>query len=802
MAAETAPRRARQGMALPVWAVVVVWAWVAVGWAGAAEPGVPVRAAVGDLESLRIGRIEVAGNVTVSRAQVLATVRAREGELFDAASAEQDIGRLAKLEGVEYAYYHTAVEDGQVVLTYVIVERNVVRTVAFVGNRHFKDSVLSRELGFQQGDYLDVFQANAAVGRILEKYREKGFAFAEVRLDESQLDRGRVAYEITEGPRVRVKAVRFEGNRSLASKELQKAIKTKTRSFLVFPVDFSREKVDADVVTLQQVYQDKAFLNARVRAQVEFTEDRTGALVTFVVDEGPAYVVRKLTVGGEPVVDPNAVAEGLKLAENDVYSQQRAEHDAKQIRDRYREQGYVDAEVEYRRTFVGDSQVDVDFDVRPGRRYRIGRIDITGNQTIKDNVIRRVLDEEGFTPGRWYDAARAQGDGKGQLETIVRRTAVTDSVKITPGPAKPETDLRDATVSVIEGRTGSIMFGAGVASDSGVIGQIVYDQRNFDISDYPQSLADLIYGKAFKGAGQRLRIAWNPGTIVSTFSISFTEPYLYDRPVGLEVGAYGFERWRDSYEEDRLKGYVSLEKRYRNGWRRGVAVRAENVDVADLEFDAPREVRDDEGSNDLFGLQFFVRKDTTDDRYLPTEGYNFTASYEQVGGDYTFGIASVTQRWYRTLYEDLAERKTVLETKFHAATVLGDAPVFEKFYAGGTGSLRGFDYRGVSPRGLQYNPTTPIANPQRKDPIGSDWILLANAEVAVPLESESLAWLFFVDAGLIDSGGVRASVGTGIQIQIPQWFGPVPMRFEIAAPFMKESEDETRTFSFSVGALF
>ncbi len=794
MASRTAARRAGTGVMLLVGLVVA-------GLGPAAEPAASSMSPA-DLEQLRIGRIEVAGNLTLSRTAILATVRARVGELFDTASAEQDIQRLAKLEGVEYAYYNTAVEDGRVVLTYVVVERNLARTVAFVGNRHFKDSVLSRELGFQQGDYLDVFQVNAATSRIVDKYREKGFAFAEVRLDESQLDRGRVVYQITEGPRVRIKAVRFEGNRSLEAKELQKAIKTKPRSFLVFPVDFNQDTIDADVITLQRVYQDKAFLNATVRAEVDFTEDRGGARVTFIIDEGPAYAVRHLTIRGVPAADPNLLPQDLKLGEQRIYSQQRGEYDAKQIRSRYLEQGYVDAQVAHRRTFVGDSQVDVDFEVDPGRRYRIGRIDVTGNQTTQDNVIRRILDEEGFTPGQWYDADAARGDGQGELEVIVRRTAITESAKITPGPALPDSDRRDATVSVIEGQTGSIMFGAGVASDSGVVGQIVYDQRNFDISDYPQSLSDLIYGKAFKGAGQRLRIAWNPGTVVSTFSVSFTEPYLYDRPVSLEVGAYGFERWRDAYDEGRLKGYVTLEKRYADRWRRGLAVRAENVDVDDLEYDAPIEVRDVKGGNNLFGLQFFIRKDTTDNRYLPTTGYNFTASYEQVGGDHTFGIVSATQRWYRTLYEDLAERKTVLETKLHAATIVGDAPLFEKFYAGGTGSLRGFDYRGVSPRGLQYNPTTPIVNPRREDAIGSDWILLANAEIAVPLESESLAWLFFIDAGAIDSGGIRASVGTGLQIQIPQWFGPVPMRFEIATPFMKESEDETRTFSFSVGALF
>ena len=112
---------------------------------------------------------------------------------------------------------------------------------------------------------------------------------------------------------------------------------------------------------------------------------------------------------------------------------------------------------------------------------------------------------------------------------------------------------------------------------------------------------------------------------------------------------------------------------------------------------------------------------------------------------------------------------------------------------GGIGSwaLRGFEYRGVSPRGGADN-----------DPVGSDWAVVGNAEVSVPLGNETFSWLFFTDAGMIDDGGMRASVGTGIQILIPQVFGPVPMRLELAAPLLKEEEDETQAFSFSMGALF
>ncbi|HIJ66840.1 MAG TPA: outer membrane protein assembly factor BamA [Planctomycetes bacterium] len=751
-------------------------------------------------EQMRIGSIEAQGNVTITTAKILSTVRARVGRLFDAASATEDTQRIAALEGVEYAYYNTAVVEGAVKLTFVIVEKNLVRLLAFKGNNRINSGKLAKELAFKQGDYLDLFLIRDGVARMVELYHKGGYAFVEISLDESGLSQGRVVYEIKEGPRVKVRRVEFEGNESIRSKELAKAVKTRTRKYLFWPVYYEEGVISEDVAKLQDVYQKRGFLDARIEVDSGFSEDNKVAYVRFSIEEGPVYTIERIIITGNEFFDSRTLTEGMRLQVGGFYSKQKADFDSRHILSRYQELGFVDAQVRHQRSFMGPGKVVAHFEISQGGRFRIGQVIITGNESTQDKVIRRILDEEDFSPGQWFDAGVARGDGTGELEKTIQRTILTESTFIRATGSQP--DRRDAHVSIIEGQTGSVMLGAGVASDSGLIGHLVFDQRNFDITDWPQSFRDLIRGRAFKGAGQRLRIALEPGTVQDMFSISFTEPYLFDKPVSLDVVGSSFERFRESYNEERLKGYFGFEKRYKDKWRRGISFRAETVDVTDLERDAPREIRDVRGENDLFGAKLYIRKDTTDSRFTPSTGYHFNAGYEQVGGDYTFGILSGTQRWYRTLYQDLADRKTILEVKLHGATVLGDAPPFEKFYAGGTGSLRGFDYRGVSTRGLQYNPTTPIVGAEKKDPIGSDWILLANAEVAVPLTEEVISLLFFVDAGTIDSGGARASVGTGLQILIPQWFGPVPMRFELAAPFMKDDEDETRAFSFSVGALF
>ena len=740
---------------------------------------------------MSISSISTAGNVSISNDKILSKVRIRVGQQFDAATAAEDAKRIAELPGVEYSYYNTAVVDEKIQLTFVVVERNIVRSIVFKGNRKYKAKTLEGKLGFKKADYLEPVMAEAGRVTIAEFYQKKGFAFAQVSLDTEKLSAGNVIYTIDEGPRVKIAAVRFSGNKALKTRSLKKTIKTKKTKWGVLPGYYNEEKITKDVTKLQNVYYDRGFLDVGITAEREFTKDKSKVRITFAIIEGHAYTVEKVTITGNKQFDTERLWSELKLKQGQIYNKRKAGSDVDQLLKLHREEGFIDAKVEQSIKFISEDKVDVEFGITEGERFRVGRINITGNEQTQDKVVRRVLNEYEFLPGRWYNADIARGDGSGELEKEVKRMVVAESATITPrGEAAGQ---KDADVSIIEGQTGMVMLGAGVTSDSGAVGQVIIEQRNFDISDWPKSFSEFITGRAFRGAGQSMRIALQPGTEVSEYEVSFSEPYFRNKPTSLDVSGSSWERGRESYDENRLKGYVGLDKRYKNHWHRNIGLRMENVNINDVDSDAPREITSVKGDNVLMGVGLNVGRDLTDDRFNPTKGYSFGVGYEQVAGDHTFGILSGVYRRYRVLSEDLAERKTVLATKLLAASVVGDAPPFEKFYAGGTGTygMRGFKYRGVSTRSGIY-----------KDPIGSDWIVLANAEVTVPLSSETFAALFFVDSGMINSGGYRAAVGTGIQILIPQWFGPVPMRLEIAAPLMKDGDDDTQVFSFSVGRLF
>ena len=743
-----------------------------------------------------IRAITTAGNVSISTNQVLANIRSRAGQLFDEEVVSEDTKRIAKLEGVEYCYYNTSIVDGKVQLSFVVVEKNLIRSIEFTGNKAYKSKSLLNKSTLKVGNYIDDLLVDDAKTKLIDYYHKKGFAFADVTVDSEKIKTGMVLFYVAEGPRVKIKSVKFAGNEKLKSKALKKTLKTKTTSFFIFPAYYTQKKIDTDVAKLREVYDKRGFLNASVEAEPGFNSKKNKAKVVYKIYEGPVFTIDDITLAGNSHFQTPELEAILKNKTALPYSRFRTDADAKRIKAHYNEKGYIDTAVTPTMTYVSENTVAVRFDVNEGQQFRIGKIDITGNHETQDKVVRRMLDEYDFQPGNLYNANIAQGDGTGYLEKLIQRQTLMKSATVTPSGKTP--GQRDATVNVLEGQTGSIMLGAGLASDSGVIGQFVYEQRNFNIKDKPKNFKEFITGQAYKGAGQTLRVVLQPGTEVSEYSVSFTEPYLHNKPISLDIVGSSWERDRESYAEQRTKGFVGLEKRYKNKWRRSLGWRLENVDVGDLDPDAPQEVIDDKGSNLLAGMKMGVAKDMTDDRYYPTSGYIFRTDYEQVAGDHTFGILSGSVTKYKSLTEDLAERKTVLATKVFAATTVGDAPVFEKFYAGGSRSIRGFEYRGVSTRGLQ----TGVANPEKNDPIGSNWLFLANAEVAVPLASDNFSALFFVDSGAIDSGNYRAAVGTGLQIMLPQWFGPVPMRFELAMPVMKDSDDDTQIFSFSVGALF
>ncbi|MBN1974141.1 MAG: outer membrane protein assembly factor [Sedimentisphaerales bacterium] len=672
----------------------------------------------------------------------------------------------------------------------------IVQSINFINKQSFKDKTLIKQLDFKVGDKFDSILIDSGRYELSEFYRKRGFAEVKVNLDTSELSKGRITYIIDSGPRFKIKSVKFTGNKLIKTSDLQSTIKTKTRGLFFRQRYYKEEKVAADVKKLQEAYYLRGFLNYDI--QVLGRSD-----ITFLIDEGLQYKVGNVQISGNKKFDKDTLLAKFDLKTGDIFYPLRAQVQAKRILQIYRENGFVEATVKQQHNLakVDADVVDVEFNIIEGRQFRIGKIEIAGNEQTQDKVLRRVFDEYGFSPGEFYNADIAPPEGGGNLEKRARNATLSEEVSITPVIPEPNQENRlDAMVNVKEGLTGMWNPGIAYGSDNGLSGMLNWSQRNFDITDWPESFNEFISMQAFKGAGQRLLIDLQPGNEVSTYSVSFTEPYFRNRPTSLNVTGSSWERWYSSHDEKRTKGTVSFQKRYRNLWRTNLGFRVENVDIGNIDYDAPLKIKDYKGDNLLLGTKLGFGRDETDDIYLPTRGYVFNVDYEYVTGDDDFGILEGSGVFYKTLYQDFRERKTILATKILTATNFSDAPFYEQFYAGGIGTygIRGFRYRGISTRGLQTN----VANPIYHDPIGSDWIFLANTEVAVPLIGDNVSLLFFVDSGTIDTGPYRISAGTGLQIMVPQFFGPVPIRFTFAEPLRKDDDDERQSFNFFMGGMF
>jgi outer membrane protein insertion porin family len=608
-----------------------------------------------------------------------------------------------------------------------------------------------------------------------------------------------------EGSRVKVKKIELIGNKAFKSSTLKKLLKTKRKKWFAFPSDYSEQTVREDAEKLREFYYNSGYLGFKVEIEAQFTSDRSKALVTFRMDEGRPYTIKAIAFGGNEYFPEEELRTHLEIAEGQVYCKDKADRDAKLIEEHYREKGYIDAYVEQGLRFapnVNDNSIVVYFTTYEGRQFRIGRIEISGNEQVQDKVARRVLDEYDFTPGQLYNAQIAPKQGNGLMEMYVQRSTRADEVIIRPvAPEDGSPQRKDVRVHVTEGMTGMFIPGVGVSSDGGVMGRFIFQQQNFDISDQPETWKDLLFMKAFRGAGQSMNIALEPGTHFSRYSATFSDPYFGDKPIDFSLTGMSYERWYESHDEQKLGLSMGFEHRKWGNWRKTLNVRTQDVKVKNLDYDAPQEIRDVKGDNTITGLKLGTGKSRLDNIYLPTQGYRFRIAYEQVVGDHTFGIATASGVKYFPLYEDVLERRTVLAVQIKGGQIVGDAPPFERFYAGGMGryAIRGFDYRGVSARGLQAGPG--IANPKYKDPIGNDWIFTAGTEVTIPLAGNNLAGLVFADSGLIDTGGVRFSMGAGIQILIPRLTSQIPMRFEYGVPLSKDDQDDVRQFNFSMGMM-
>ncbi len=671
-----------------------------------------------------------------------------------------------------------------------VVEKHLVTEIRFMGHTKLTDGQLRGELAFKVGDVLDWFAVRDGQDAIISKYRDMGYGDVTVTLDREHIEAsGEVVYVIQEGARVVIREIVFEGNTAFEAWELKKKIETKKALWVIRAGAFDPSRVESDVSSLRRFFRDQGFLDAQVKYRSETREDQNLRLV-FTIDEGTRYRFEQIQFTGLTVFSQDELLAAIASRVSDTVKRPKIESDARLIRDKYGAIGHIHATVRVMRVFSDDpGLVRLTFHIEEGEQFRVGRIAVRGNTRTKDKVIRRALDL--YPPDDLLDLTAAR-----HAEKQLMQTRIFSSARVYPVGDQP--GVRDVVMDIQETeRLGDFIFGVGVTSNSGLVGTVTLDLRNFDLYDPPTSWEELYKFRSFFGAGQRMRLELQPGTAVSRFRLDFTEPYFLDKPIRFDYSAYLFSRGRDGYNEGRVGTTVSFGKRFERGrwrgWSSELALRVEDVRVDNLRVFTARQIREDEGSNLITSLKSSMVRDRTDNRYRPSSGDRLRISYEQfgvLGGEHTFVKLNASYRWYQTLRTDARDRKHVLQLRSEGGVVLGDAPVFERYYAGGTGSIRGFEFRGVGQReGIDDNN------------IGGDFLVLLGAEYSYPLYGDNVRGHVFVDSGTVDSEVYRVSIGFGVRLTL-NIFGPIPLEFNIAAPVLSDTDDKEQVFSFVVGGLF
>lgn len=365
---------------------------------------------------------------------------------------------------------------------------------------------------------------------------------------------------------------------------------------------------------------------------------------------------------------------------------------------------------------------------------------------------------------------------------------------ITPNPYMDPARTADLTIRAEEAQTGRFQFGVGVNSDAGVTGSVVIDERNFDWKRFPTSPDDIWNGRAWRGAGQGFRIEAMPGTQVQRYMASFSDPYLFNTRVSMNLSAYLFNRIYRDWDEQRIGGRVGLGYRLTPDLSTSVSLRMEDVDVYDPRVNGVAQLDSVIGSNDLYTGSWSIVHDTRDVAFAPTEGHMFQINLEQAFGQYSYSRAEVDFRQYFLLAErpDGSGRHT-LGFSAKAGFSGKDTPIFENFFAGGFSTLRGFRFRR----------TGPIENDVYT---GGPFRVLGSVEYMFPITADDMVkGVIFTDVGTVEEStkivweDFDVSPGFGLRISVPA-LGQAPIALDFAFPVNHADTDETQVFSFFVGA--
>ena len=742
-------------------------------------------------------KFEQAGSMPLSEGLMLSNVALRSGMEFDRAALDADVRRLyATGNFADVAAVTEELKDGKIAITFNLRLKPRITTIRFEGNQKFETVELRNEITLAEGGLLKDKEYAESARKLREFYRSKGFNDATVtpiQIPESK-ETVALTFRIDEKLRQRINDVTFDGASVFSQWDLRRSIVSQYSywNWLPFVNDYlnrglvDRSELELDKARLREKYHAAGYLDFKVEDMqvVQLKDDPEYFDIKFKVSEGKPYKVGKISVTGNKIYKTEELAALIRLKSGEVFSSEKETASARGIAGLYEMIGHADVGVAARRNANFEKQtVDLEFAVTEGRKYTVHDVIINGNTYTKDKVLRRELV---IAPGDPVDRNRIEASrqrllGMGYFSKVEAASAGADAM-----------DEKDVVFNVEEkDEKYYLRIGAGASDNNNVFGMAEISTNNFDITN-PKEW--------FYGGGQRFRLQGIIGMENAGFNMDFVEPWLFDMPLRLEVSAFLNETYYDNWDEDHVGARFSLSRRLFDDFTSvTLGYKVENVRVHNIDRKLKEYMRanDDSGNHLVSQPSILIGRDTRNSLLNPTSGYNISL-YASVSPEFL----GSTDSYYRleakgSFYYSFWDEAIVTMIGGKIGTVSGfhsddDIPVFERYFMGGTGSLRGFEYRTVSPTYDDEN-------------VGGQSMILLTAEVSHPIWGP-LRGFAFMDLGTVGKNAysiplhdLNMGVGYGLRLKIPQLNAPLELALAYPVINNQDSEKSRLRIHFNVG---
>ncbi len=739
---------------------------------------IPMSVAAGPI----IKTIEIVGNKLVTDTAVLGTLQSRPGMPYSETLVEADIRALFRRGDFADIRVERANASGGVKLIYHVVERPLIQTIKFVGNKKFREKKLLEEIGIRPYRPLVGQELAQAIAKIKELYKEKRYYLVDVDYEIEQGDEGStLLFTIKEHGKTSIRRIQFVGNKVFGDRALRKVIRSKEKGELLFRTGkYRREQLEQDVVLLARHYLNNGYLRVHVdRPHVEISKDKSHLFLTFTVDEGQRYKISDVRVEGDILTTREELQAALQVKPNQIYKLETVEQDLDALARAYGNLGYAFANIQPL-PIPDDASgtAELVYSIQKGRRVYIDRINITGNSTTRDKVIRReLLVKEGDLFNR--------GHIEKSREKLMQLGFFEDIQIATPRGRRP--DHVNLNLEVKEKPTGTFNIGAGfsTAEDFFFSGSIA--KQNF-------------FGRGISG-----QVAVEFSKLRQQYIVQFSDPYFLDTEWILGLSSYRTIYRYPEFDRKAFGGSLSLGHRFFDNASVSLGYTYEDVKASNFLFSVPN-IFQQNASGRTSAVSMTLGYDTRDNRIFPRKGI-YTSVTNQfsgtaLGGDNSFYRVDAQARYYQPLVGGLGT-KLYLKTGYIKTLESGGVvPLFDRFLLGGPNSLRGFNIWTVGPS-LRI-PSSPSGGDTRFV-YGGNKMLQGNLELELPIYNPAgFRAVAFVDVGnafaeeqKISFTDLRANYGAGLR-----WISPLgPLRFEWGFPINKRAGEPSVVFNFTIGDL-